>query len=142
MIVGSIPIYYFFEPSISLEPLDELNPRDSFSVPYFISNEGFFAIYDIATHCRYEKVETIDGNRIDGMELTNVHSYKEIEAHGKATVAFQAVALDGPFKQADMTISISYRPKFLPFSKLKKFRFIAKRDSTNQLRYFPQPIGY
>ena len=67
--IGLIASLLAFASRVSVSPSSPLDPSDPFSTPFFISNDGLFAIYDVKFHCYFKKVKYVEGGGISNIEV-------------------------------------------------------------------------
>ncbi len=142
-VVGLVSGLLVFASRVSVSSSTPLNPSDPFSTPFFISNDGLFAIYDVKFHCDLRGIKFPEGGGVSNISIIDDSpSISSIEASEKATTKCMISIPDATRNDhADIAIVISYRPKFFPYQKNKKFRFVMEQGFDKQWHWQPQPLS-
>jgi hypothetical protein len=134
-------------PHVSVEPLEVLDPKNPLSVPFKITNETFYALYDIRYSC--VQVQTIApvGSEVAGnIFLPTDRIIKELGPHSSAT---KSCSFIGDYfgrsdvRTVDFMVTVSFYPWFFPSWKKVRLvnyhRFTVVYDKEGRARIHPQP---
>lgn len=143
--------YVQLSPRISVSASAALNPSDPFSTPFVISNDGYLPIRDVEFLCRLTDVnarppginlsfENISVQGPDQFLGDKNQQTRDIAAGGHATTKCNLSPLFPvmPIENADISITVIFRPAFFRSQKAKYFRFVTARGSDGQLRWIQQ----
>jgi hypothetical protein len=110
-------------PRISVTPSEELNKYDPFSAPFIISNDGYIAIHSVNMPC------TIDHLLLSSQtSMTNATASDDVfddtlEPDGRSTHFCHMQITDAKTKEVIITLTVSFRPDFYPWTTIRKFHF-------------------
>ena len=127
---------------ISVSPAITLDPKDPFSTPFILSNDGALPVYSIQIGCWYDHIRWASGfdfSMTNG-ELRDESAFlKSLGPGRRTTIEFShAFTWDKsiPIISADVTIAVHYRPMFLPWEKAATYHFQIKKTSSGELLWF------
>jgi hypothetical protein len=141
-LIGLLSAYYQFQPLVSVIPSYSLNPTNALSAQFQVCNQSVFSIYDVSN---YYNVNHIKVGHVDFVENT-MHKNRGqhiTELRSKeATVLEVGWGIGGMAPSfCDVTISVTYRPKFIWWRKEQQFRFTTKTNSASDLLWFPESLS-
>jgi hypothetical protein len=129
-------------PTVSLDqPLD---PRDIFSSPFVISNDGALGLNDVDVYSYVVRAVDVNGNVNQNQAVDHyAPPAKRLDAGEKRTVPFRSVAHDpNPLVSADVALIVDFTPSYLPFwNKERAYRFTTVVQANGRPRFVPQPAG-
>ena len=149
LIFGVVQGVASFVPRLSVYNASALNPSDPFSTPFILSNDGMLDIYSIEYSCAGNFIETESHNIVSDVEATHWTPGRQILSPAekdsfpcglKGAVEALGVFPMVSIKTADITLNISFRPRFIVWKQTKSFRFITARTSDNQLQWLPKSL--
>ncbi|MDQ3714403.1 MAG: hypothetical protein M3388_19610 [Acidobacteriota bacterium] len=143
LLVGLVSSLLVFASRVSVSSSSPLNPSDPFSTPFYVSNDGLFAIYDVTFYCNFRDVTFFEGGSISGISVRGSDPLiPSIEASERATTKCLLTYPDANRNDhGDIVVVVSYKPKFLPYRKERKFRFVMEQGSDKQWRWQPEPVS-
>jgi hypothetical protein len=136
LIAAVLGIDSYISSRISVLPESPIDPSDSFSTPFKISNDGWLTINDVQVNCHYEKVLDVHENTLSDIGVGG-YKFKELKANHPLTVQCHTVHLDSPFRTGDIIIEVSHRPSFIPWRKEERFKYHIERGSDGVLHWMP-----
>ena len=141
---AAVALYFRFSPNISISPVSTFQSSDAFSVPFIISNNGYWDFHDVQTTCSLKDVQ------FKGIDLRNSAVRTEKGAahvlspgEGLTVTCEMDHFLNAPdmkLQSADIGMVVTFRI-FLYGKQTRSFRFIAAQDRSNQWHWLPQPIA-
>jgi hypothetical protein len=137
-------------PRLAIHPQSSLNLSNPFATPFAISNEGYLEIHDIKASCVYLDIAGSDGSRIEsigplskerGGFFSNSMNTDVLEPTVPLTITCPfPFAFLGPITHANIIITVTYRPDFLPFTFQKHKHFVSATSSDGHLQWNEQPM--
>lgn len=128
-------------PVLHVDPYVQLDPASPFSERFKVSNDGFFAIYDVDVRCHIIKTVTADGRIVGDVTLVHFGSYRKvIEAATSATIdcpltsGFIAIP-NAKYVSAEIQLIIGFTPSWYPWPKEKTIKFSGQLDSQGSVRW-------
>jgi hypothetical protein len=154
-----ISIWYQFAPRVSLVVEEPLNPTEPFSAPFVLTNDSALSIYDVGIACQINWLawDTVRG-RIEqkqGLLVKSDNVAKTIAAADKKTVKCDVPppVMDGlktilglppdskmTLIEGDISIAVSFSPKFYLWKRLDDFHFVADKGADGKTRWQRQPV--
>jgi hypothetical protein len=140
-VVGSLATLYSVHVSrVSVAPSAAINPHDTFSTPFVVTNEGVLSVKDVQFSCHYNKILDAGGNNWTTIIQDNTRNIPEVSPSHAATVQCSSITSNKPFTYAEMSIIVSFRPSLWPWRKAPEtFRFIFRRSVDGAIHWLPQP---
>jgi hypothetical protein len=142
-ILGLATGYLSLVSRVGVSPATSLDLRDPFSTPFVLSNDGQVGINNIDFTCKLLSVKT-KTLVFDNLDFSSSSQISAMEPGEKSSVtcAFRrAFEMSEPVVSADIVISATFRPDYVPWSVKRELRFVAARDVTDILHWFPQPYS-
>jgi len=120
---------------------DLLDSHDPLSTLISINNDGYLTLNSVQALCVIPDLVDIHGNTIhDARIATDRWTLGDIAPDGRSTISFSGVfGMSGPFKIAEMTIVVTYRPDFVWWKKTKEFHFTGIGDENGRLHWTQVP---
>ena len=117
---------YFSTWRMSVSPGETLKASDPFTTIFVLHNEGQFPMYDIRFGCLVNAVNypndfTVKETLIYAPSLV----VNRLDANARTSTLCDLGVQAGDPQKVDLTVLISYRPSFFPFSRSANFRFVA-----------------
>ncbi len=97
----------------SIQTPTSYDPSSPFSVPIEVTNEGYLPMFSVRADCALSA-----GGPPSNLKVSDDHVIQTIGSLGgrrKATIRCDLYALHAGFSQAQLLVSISYRPLVWPF---------------------------
>ena len=132
--------------ALSVKPLEPINPNNTFSTPFEITNNEQFAIYDVKYQCFLTDVVTGEGARYKYSELRSQNSIPALAPNDTATGlcgggTIPMIGSDKPFRKADIVFKVSFTlSRQLPDRMIKLFSFRGVPEPDGDVRWLSQPI--
>lgn len=129
-------IYVFFAPRLSVDTVDAIDPKDIFSTPFIIKNDGFLPTTNVRVDCLYHKMidqnnSTWINNKYQGRDSRDIGANRSIGA--KCSLG-QGIA---PLKEADMSITLSYQLWPISWTKTETWPYKVIRGPDGKLNWIP-----
>ncbi len=133
-------------PRISVIPSSSLDPSNPFATPFTVSNDGYLDVYNATIVCNLKYVKDANENTVVG----------PFPVYGQTTLARDlapgfpvtvpcnfpsrgaAVLFEAPIATAKISISVQFRPAFLPWRRSRAYNFFMARDNQGQIHWFPE----
>ena len=141
---------------VSVSQNDQLDPNDTFSSPFIVSNDGPLPIENVQFRCgighaAYEHGPEIRGGENFGSSFIfmpdasgNLPSQNfgagEMNPGERSTIPSCSYPFPKNVASADIGIIASFRIGYTPFKTTRIFRFVTLPDSKKQLHWFPYPL--
>jgi len=137
-----------FLPWIEVSTDATLDPGDPFATPFIVHNASFLPIYSVRVLCHFNRIVTDPkhtGNQWDvsGIRAVRTPFIEVIEAQSRITsecwfpLAFREAK--ARLIEGDIGIIVEFRPSFYPWRQTRGARFVMRKDSAGQERWFPAP---
>lgn len=140
VLLGGVSQVYFFMWRLSLTPGDTLKDSDPFAVTFVLHNEGQFPVYDVRFICT---VNSAKGNRVTLEEMSMERrqlSVPELKANSRTSFPCQIPVAFSPapiIESVDLTLSVSYIPKFYLYRIDDRFDYIGSRKDDGSYAWIP-----
>jgi len=134
VILGGVSTLYFFTVRLSVTPRETLNETDPFTTVFVLQNDGQLPVYDVTFVCLENRVTFTDGNSIENTAVsTPFFNVPVLGANAKTSAQCHPANRFGvhPVLNADIGLSISYRPSFFPFHRVQVFHYTALPTSNH-----------
>jgi hypothetical protein len=131
--------------ALSVKPLRPINPNDTFTTPFEISNNEQFAIYDVEYTCVLAEAETASKDlKVKHVTLGPGPEIAVLAPHDKATGLCGGVVpgmtADEPLARADMAFSVSFaRARQSSQRMTKYFYFRGVLEPDGEVRWLSYP---
>lgn len=130
--------------SVSVASFVPLEPRNPFSAPFAISNDGKFPIYEVQFGCYVVRADykppskskvTRHVTRLNGFYIGRIGSGET------QTIQCHSIAMSiGPIREAEISIQVCFRPLLLPWRTAIERKFITILDSKGHFQWLKQPM--
>jgi hypothetical protein len=155
-ILGIVTGYLALLPRISVSQNDQLDPSNTFSSPFIISNDGPLPIENVRFACgiidvKHENGPEMIGDQNFGSRFFVMHD-KEGKIAGfnlgspemlpgeRSTIPSCSYPWLNPVEYANIGIVVEFRIGYTPFPGRRVFRFGTLKDAAGKLHWFPFPI--
>lgn len=134
-----------FSSRLSVSVENALDPKNIFSTPFIISNDGYVSLYDVQIELGVGEMNSKNDRSLNKEPTFNSKlrfpnsTAKELMPTEKLT--YKVPINSKSIKIADVAISISYRPEWGIWRKEDRFRFQTSRASDGQLYWMPNPLS-
>lgn len=126
------------KPVVHVDPYIQFDPASPFSERFKVSNDGFFAIYDVQVNCIVQKA-TLTGEATVANVRGNAAYLKVLEAPDSTTFDCPLDTWVGfpnrKYISADIEIIIAFRPAWYPWHKHRAVGFHGQLDSQGNVRW-------
>lgn len=135
--------YWGLRPHVTVAYKDELRKGDPFSVPFEITNAGHFSVYSVRTACETNHVLSENRNVFLGGETADLAAVDDEIEPGVSSTHFcdlepQPPGLPYPvYKETVITLRVSFRPSFWPWTVSKPFRFRGYKGDDKDMHWRP-----
>lgn len=130
-------------PRVLVTPQESLEIHEPLATPFIVSNDGYLDVHSVTFDCNVDILEGFNGNVIQNSAMVapaSISLLGDISAGGRAT-AFCGEPIGGQssegFRRAHITVSVTFRPDFLPWTKIKTFRFLGLMEENKAVRWTP-----
>jgi hypothetical protein len=144
-ILGAITTAFCFKPKISVTPGEPSEHGDPFNTPFFLENDGYFAIYSIKKELKTFDVVTPYTSFKNGSLGDNSEAWPLLESGRKTTILIPSpyqLGLvpqipEGSIESAHLDLQVSFRPAFYPWRVTNVFSFKTVKNSSKELVWVP-----
>jgi len=137
-ILGVVTGYLTLVPKVSVSQNQPLDPKDLFSTPFVVTNEGPLGINDVQIRCLILDV------RSGGMTIQNIQTtsdelrVRSMETAERGTFPCRPRLTDAPYDYAKVVFTVIFRPDFVPWHVTRFFGFRTLQDSDKRLLWYPE----
>jgi len=127
----------YWMPRVSVTSMPPLNPKDAFSAPFSVTNQGYLSLRNVIIGCRIRHIRPIWSDEYQDIEFSGVDdSYDRLEPMKSATkkCPFNVTGLP----DQDIDIVVHYRPAWYPFSHDESFRFVTRVCEDGTFQWVPR----
>ena len=132
LLLGLVVTLYNLSARVEVSSSDvPIDPHSPFSSPFNVKNCGILPIYNVLFSYGVRNVKLSNGTTVSNLTVAKDKPLiRQIDA-GEATTAF--CVFDDVFRprthtttieSADIEVNVRYRPAYLPWSKIRPFRFV------------------
>jgi hypothetical protein len=129
-------------PRVSVVPSEALNLDEAFSVPFTITNNGQFAIYDVRPGCRINLIEFGNENIMRrSFTIAQIDRAPILRSDDATTVLCRPLTKlnDRTTKSADIEITAEFSTWWRT-RHVRSSRFVGARDSAGHIRWIRRPL--
>ena len=137
-----------FNPRVFVQPGVVLDPNNPAFTPFIIHNQGYLAIYDVKVKNSFKYLKLQGDITVVGLgDYSNRFSDPKHVASVIAPGEQYSVLLSlsgmkhNKIENADIAILLTFKPKWLPWRRETKHRFVSSQSKDGQWYWFPQPIN-
>jgi hypothetical protein len=154
--LGIVTGYLALLPRVSVSQNEQLDPSNTFSSPFIISNDGPLPMENVRFTCGIVDVKHENGPEMVGDANFGTTFFVLKDKNGKPSVMnFGSLEMMpgerstmpscsypwlNPIENADVGIVVDFRIGYSFFSTRRIFRFGTLKDSAGKLHWFPLPI--
>jgi hypothetical protein len=148
LIPGAIATFlaiYGALPKLGISSSETLDPNNIFASPFIVKNESLFPVREVEYMFHIVEAQT----RKPSIEIKNnvVSQHQKIatptlrRGESGQTLVRLVGGSGARVTTADIVVFIRFRPAFLPFRQIEKYRFTTKKHVDGSLRWLPAPIS-
>jgi hypothetical protein len=155
-ILGILTGYLALLPRVSVSQNEQLDPTNTFSSPFIISNEGPLPLEDAKFRCGIAEAKIEKGPDIRGAPnfgtsffvLKDQNGNNAVQNFGspeilpgeRSTMPSCSFPWLNPVENADIGIVVTFRVGYTPFPGTRVFHFSTLKDVSGKLHWFPLPV--
>lgn len=127
---------------LSVASVTVLDPTNPFRTNFTISNDGYMAVRNVSVQCHVPSAFYEGQSITRDTDVLSPPLVESLAPGSKITMPCgynSFIGFENPLIKADMTLTMSYEPKYLPFRKSKSFRFVTAKDSEGHFHWLEQP---
>jgi hypothetical protein len=144
---------FFFLPRVTIESSGPYDPSNPSPVTFVISNINIIPLRDVQPSIGICYLGILGGNRMNGANCTgpseSVFDFTRWRIHWLAADEKYQIAIEDvmrlpdarQFDDADITISVTFTPWYMPWHTTKEFRFITTKRSDGKIYWTPVPLN-
>lgn len=122
---------------LSIDPKSAVDPKDTFSTPFILTNNGWLPANDVEADCIYDKIIDVNQSIWINARESEIR-VGEVKANHPVTVQCRLAQSDAPFSRADVRIVISYQPSFLPWRETETYTYTVVRGPNGTIHWLPR----
>ena len=136
--LGVVTGYLTLVPKVSVSQNQPLDPKDLFSTPFIVTNEGPLGINDVQIRCIILDVKS------GGLTIKNIQTTSEelkvssMEIGERGTFPCGPRLTNVPYDYAKVVFTVIFRPDFVPWHVTRFFGFRTLEDSEKRLWWYPE----
>jgi len=146
-ILGGVVAVLALLPRISVTPGDPVDPNDTFSAAFTISNNNFIPLRHVAAALMIDRVMPYGvpldkgaATRHSGSGLVRPEwANHDLDMDDRFTITPSDIFQFSSPREASIAIVVSYRTWLLPWESTKGFRFITHKQTDGRLYWFQLP---
>jgi hypothetical protein len=146
IVLGFLGALYLWLPKISVSSSDPIDTSDP-SLSYFVvSNDGYSPLHDLTVrpgvkYVYYDKIHLL-GSDAYKVEFCGDESVGELGPWEKHSVALPLPTFgQSPLIDADITVTVYYRPSYWPWRRRSLFRFVTRKKADGHLYWLPEALS-
>jgi hypothetical protein len=155
-ILGILTGYLALLPRVSVSQNEQLDPDNTFSSPFIISNDGPLPMENVMFRCGIAGAKIKEGPEIKGAPNFGTSFIVLTDKDGKiaaqnlgspemlpgerSTMPYCSFPWLNPVEGADIGIVVTFRVGYTPFSQTRVFQFATLKDASGKLHWFPFPV--
>jgi len=155
-ILGIATGYLALLPRVSVSRNEQLDPSNTFSSPFIISNDGPLPMENVRFTCGIVDVKHENGPEIlgdinfgtaffvlkdkNGNPAVMNFGSREMMPGERSTMPSCSYPYLNPIERANIGIVVDFRLGYTPFETKRIFRFGTLKDSSGKLHWFPLPV--
>lgn len=137
LVASAFGVDSYLASRLSMTPGAAINPVDTFSTPFVLTNGGYLTAKDVEVNCHYDRVIDLSRNLFKDNAAYEI-KYDEVRANHPATVQCRLFDHDSPWSEADIRLVVSYRPSFLPWRETETYKFMVVRGPDGTIHWLPR----
>ena len=147
--IASVALAWDYRPQLSISPGPPLDDTRPFSVQFTVTNIGKASLKDIKIWCEANSIKNTRGSSISYIGVTVDSLSGRVIAPSEATTVTcpmellfgGIIPLGREVSWADIVMHASFREESVPWHSEVRFRYVTKRDSSGNLRWFPRSLS-
>ena len=135
--------YYLFQPKVSVEPDNPLDPRQPLLTPFKITNESALSIYRVNKELFLHKLLNDVGGGLENMGYVEEKSPEIpiLASKESTTIAIKPNMFTNAWDSADLEVIVSYKTAILRRAKRESFRFVTRKLSDGTTRWYHKAVS-
>lgn len=154
-LLGIVTGYLALLPRVSVSQGELLNPAETFSNPFIVSDDGPLPLEDVTFRCGLGEAKLENGPQMfgaphfgssffilnkNGQPSLPIFHDAEMLPGERATIPYCSVPWTNPVENADIGIEVKFRIGYTFIHTTRTFQFVTRKDSAGNLHWFPDPL--
>jgi hypothetical protein len=149
LVLSILGIFLWFPsylPNIHVDHRGPTNSGDPFEVPFSVTNNGYFSVFNVDFSCRLNHVQTTRGDSVGGIALMDTSVAQELQRSATFDLLcpFKQqfnLKIDDSIKSANINIGVMFSPRLSFRRTIRCANFIAVANSHGTLDWVQRPAA-
>jgi hypothetical protein len=139
VLVGLLIAYFSFQPDLSVEPYQMLDPDNPFSEQFSVQNNSLYALFSVRAVCRIPDMNVGNGaGTFHNVELGVGVVAQKLSPKDTTTVDCRSTIVG--ITRVELVVDLTFGTKWWPWDKTISRRFVGKKDYLKRVQWIHEAM--